>query len=210
VPPGATRLGYRHWQAYNFHMDFNGYWYYEDQPTKLYSGRYETDTETDQAIAYMEGCRQERRPFLLTVAPHPPHPWFQPGEVPAGYLDGVPQDIPWPPNVPLDGNPRSLLEVRCYLAMVKNLDDNVGRLLDYLDGSGLASSTIVVLTSDHGEMHGSHGRVNKLVPYAEAIDVPCIMRWPRWIPPGTRVDALQTPMDHLPTLCRLAGLRVPH
>ena len=209
VAPGPGRLGYEHWQAFNFHMDFNNYWFYEDEPTKLYSGRYETDTETNQAIAYMERCRRAGRPFFLTVAPHPPHPYFDPASVPMGYLAGIPEDIPWPPNVPLESNPRTLLEVRCYLAMAKNVDDNVGRLLDHLETSGLAGNTIVVFTSDHGEMHGSHGRVNKLVPYAESINVPVIMRWPKRIPAGLRVDALHTPMDHLPTLCALTGLEIP-
>jgi arylsulfatase A-like enzyme len=101
------------------------------------------------------------------------------------------------------------MEVRCYLAMAKNVDDNLGRLLDYLDTSGLARDTIVVFTADHGEMHGSHGRVNKLVPYAESINIPLVVRWPRRIPPGSRATALQTPMDHLPTLCGLVGLPIP-
>jgi arylsulfatase A-like enzyme len=209
VAPGPGRLGYRHWQAFNFHMDFTSYWFCEDAPARIYSGRYETDTQIDQAIAHMEKCRQTGQPFLLTVAPHPPHPNFDPSEAPPGYLEKIPQDIPWPPNVPRENNPRTLLEVRCYLAMTKNVDDNLGRLLDYLETSGLARDTIVVFTSDHGEMHGSHGRVNKLVAYAESINIPLVMRWPGRIPAGLRVDALQTPMDHLPTLCRLAGLAVP-
>jgi arylsulfatase A-like enzyme len=208
VAPGPGRLGYQHWQAFNFHMDFNNYWFYEDAPVKIHSGQYETDTETNQAIAYMDKCRQSGRPFLLTVAPHPPHPMFEPGSVPAGYLDQVPDTLWWPPNVP-PNNPRTDLELRCYLAMTRNVDDNVGRLLDYLETSGLANNTIVVFTSDHGEMHGSHGRTNKLVPYAESINIPLIMRWPRRIPAGLRVDALQTPMDHFPTLCALVGLDVP-
>jgi arylsulfatase A-like enzyme len=58
-------------------------------------------------------------------------------------------------------------------------------------------------------MLGSHERIQKMVPYAEAINIPLIMRWPQQIAPGTRVDALQTPMDHLPTLCGLAGLPIP-
>jgi arylsulfatase A-like enzyme len=120
----------------------------------------------------------------------------------------MPQKVWWPPNVPAD-NPCTDEELRCYLAMITNADDNLGRLLDYLDASGLARDTIVVFTSDHGEMLGSHGRVQKMVPYAEAIDVPLVMRWPGRIAPGTRVDALQTPMDHLPTLCGLAGLPIP-
>jgi arylsulfatase A-like enzyme len=99
--------------------------------------------------------------------------------------------------------------MRYYLAMVKNMDDNLGRLLDYLAASGLAEDTIVVFSSDHGEMHGSHGRLNKMVPYAEALSIPLIIRWPNRIAPGSQLDALQTPMDHLPTLCGLAGLSIP-
>jgi arylsulfatase A-like enzyme len=208
VAPGPGRLGYGHWQAYNFLCNYNNYYHYENEPTKIYSGRYETDTQTDQAIAYMDRCQQLGRPFFLTVAPHPPHPPFDPGFIPAGYLEQVPETIWWAPNVPAN-HPRTDSEMRYYLAMAKNMDDNVGRLLDYLEASGLAGDTIVVFTADHGEMHGSHGRLNKMVPYAEAINIPLIIRWPKRLPPGSRVDAVQTPMDHLPTLCGLAGLAIP-
>jgi len=208
VAPGPRRLGYRHWQAYNFHYDYYNYWWYEDEPVKCTSDRYEADTEADQAIAFMEKSRQSGRPFLLTVAPHPPHPPFAPAYTPQGYLERTPQSLWWPPNVPAD-NPSSDEELRCYLAMIQNADDNLGRLLDYLDSTGLAKDTIVVFTSDHGEMLGSHGRVQKMVPYAEAINIPLVMRWPRRIARGVRVDALHTPIDHLPTLCGLAGLPIP-
>ena len=208
VAPGPRRLGYRHWQANVFHYDYQNYWWYEDEPERRYSGRYETDTQTDQGIAFMEKCRQSGQPFLLTVAPHPPHPPFVSSYTPEGYLERVPQALWWPPNIPAD-NPCSDDELRCYLAMIQNADDNLGRLLAYLDWSGLAENTIVVFTSDHGEMLGSQGRTQKMVPYAESINVPLVMRWPRQIAPGGRVDALQTPVDHLPTLCGLAGLPIP-
>jgi len=209
VAPGPSRLGYKHWQAFNFHCNFNSYYYYEDEPKKLYSGRYETDTQTDQAIAYMDKCRNSGRPFFLTVAPHPPHPPFDPGFIPEGYLEKTPETIHWSPNVPLDNNPRTVMEMRYYLAMAKNVDDNLGRLMAYLETSGLAADTIVVFTADHGDMHGSHGRVNKMVPYAEAMNIPLIVRWPYRIAAGSSTDALQTPMDHLPTLCGLAALSIP-
>jgi arylsulfatase A-like enzyme len=93
--------------------------------------------------------------------------------------------------------------------MAKNVDDNVGRLLRFLDESGLARDTIVVFSTDHGEMHGSHGRTDKMVPYREATRIPLIVRWPSRIPAGARTDVLQTPMDHLPTLARLAGIEPP-
>jgi arylsulfatase A-like enzyme len=208
VALGPGRLGYEHWQAFNFHTAFNDYYFYEDEPKKIFSGRYETDTEIDQAVAYMERHKNSGRPFLLCVAPHPPHPPFAPEYIPEGYLEKVPEIIHWSSNVPAD-NPRKLLEMRYYLAMAKNVDDNLGRLMGYLDDSGLAEETIVIFTSDHGEMHGSHGRLNKMVPYAEAMDIPFIIRWPNRIEAGSRFDALQTPMDHLPTLCGLTGTRIP-
>jgi arylsulfatase A-like enzyme len=209
VPPGPGRLGYQHWQAYNFHTSFNNYFHYEDEAKKIYSDRYETDTQIDQAIAYMEKCRASGQTFFLSVAPHPPHPPFDPGFIPAGYLEQTPETIQWSPNVPTANNPRTVMEMRYYLAMAKNMDDNLGRLMAYLETSGLAADTIVVFTADHGEMHGSHGRVNKMVPYAEAMNLPLIVRWPKRIVAGSRTDALQTPMDHLPTLCGLAGLGIP-
>ena len=208
VPPGPKRLGYKHWEAFNFHVAFNNYWYYKDEPKKLYSDKYETDTQIDQAIAYMEALKNSANPFFLTVAPHPPHPPFKPEYIPKGYLDKVPDQIHWSPNVPPD-NPRKLIEMRYYLAMAKNIDDNLGRLMQYLDDSGLSDNTILVFTSDHGEMHGSHGRLNKMVPYTEAMNIPLIIRWPGRIQAGQESDALFTAMDHLPSLCGLAGLSIP-
>lgn len=210
VPPGPARLGYHHWEAFNFHVDFNNYWFYRDEPNKIYSGKYETDTEIDQAIAYMERHKNDAQPFLLMVAPHPPHPPFRETHVPGGFLHEVPpaQELKWNPNVPKD-SPRRAEEYRYYLAMAKNMDYNLGRLMNYLDESGLAENSILIFTSDHGEMHGSQGRINKMVPYAESVNVPLIMRWPGKIATGTRSAALYTAMDHFPTLCGLVGLEVP-
>lgn len=207
VPPGPRRLGYTHWRAFNFHLAFNDYWYYEDEPVKLRSEEYETNTQFDQAIQFMEERRDADRPFLLVVAPHPPHPPFFPERVPEGYLEQIPEKIHWSPNVAAN-NPRKVEEMRCYLAMAKNVDDNLGRLSEYLDRTGLAGNTIVVVSSDHGEMHGSHGRLNKMVPYTEAVAIPLILRWSGRVSP-LKTDALVTPMDLLPTLATLADIRVP-
>jgi arylsulfatase A-like enzyme len=211
VPPGPERLGFRFWQAYNFHADYHHYWFYEDRPQKIYSKKYETDTNFDQAIDYIEKHKGQGNPFLLVVAPHPPHPPWSPESPPEGYLAKVPEarDLYHSPNVPKENNPMKPESLRSYLAMAKNFDDNLGRLMDYLDRSGIGDNTILVFTSDHGEMAGSHGRLNKMVPYTEAANVPLKMRWPGKIPAGVVSDALFTPIDFLPTLCGFAGVKPP-
>jgi len=208
VPPGPARLGYDHWQAYNFHGAFNNYWYYGDEKKKIQTHQYETDVETDQAIEFMRNSTN--RPFFLMVAPHPPHPPFKPESCPKSYLAKITNDIQWEPNVPAD-HPRRKdpLAIRCYYAMCKNFDDNVGRLMKFLDESGLAENTIVVLTSDHGEQHGSHSLIDKMVPYAESVNIPLIIRWPAGVSGGSVLDAIFAPVDHMPTLAALCGLSAP-
>ena len=210
VAPGPDRLGFDSWAAYNFHTAFNDYWYYGDEPNKIVTDGYETDVEFDQAIDYVEKRKQSEKPFFLVLAPHPPHPPFKTDWCPAGYLDQIPEELQWSPNVPEDDPRRkNQLQARCHYAMTKNMDDNVGRLLDFLDRSGMAEDTILVFTSDHGEMLGSHGRTAKLVPYTESVGIPLIMRWPGRIPANLRSEDLFTPMDHLPTLSALAGIASP-
>jgi arylsulfatase A-like enzyme len=208
VPPGPGRLGYQHWAAYNFHTNFASAVYYRDTPDRLTMPRYETDSETDMAIEFMRSRTAAKKPFFAMVAPHPPHPPWRANQVPAGCLDRVAPQLSWRPNVKarLDSSNK---DPRCYYAMISNVDDNIGRLMSFLDESGAAANTIVVLTSDHGEMLASHGRYNKMVPYAEAVNIPLIVRWPGRVRAGSNSDALFTPMDHFPTLVRLCGLETP-
>jgi len=74
---------------------------------------------------------------------------------------------------------------------------------------GLARNTIVVYTSDHGSMFGSHGVGSKRQPYEESIRVPFLVQWPGVVPPGHKSQALFGSIDIMPTLCALAGLDVP-
>jgi arylsulfatase A-like enzyme len=209
TPPGPDRLGFEHWEAYNYHTDFRDYWFYRDTPEKIRTGKYETAALVDQAIAYMSRRGGDTPPFLLLVAPHPPHPPFAPDYCPPGYLETVTQQLSWRGNVPAQAAGALGLQVRCYLAMIRHLDDCVGRLLQFLDESGLSATTLLVVTSDHGEMHGSHGLTGKCYPHAESVDLPLMMRWPGTIAANVRRPELYTPMDHLPTFCTLAGLPRP-
>jgi arylsulfatase A-like enzyme len=205
---GPPRLGFEYWASYNFHLNFRDYWYYRDDKQFIYSHRYETDTQFDQTIDYIKNHKSSGKPFFLMLSPHQPHPPYRPGECPEGYLQKTPEVLQWRANVP-EQNPRGDLEMRCYLAMVKNIDDNLGRLMNFLEESDMIDSTLVILTSDHGEMHGSHGLIDKMVPYREALHVPLVFHWPGKIPSGKQADILYTPLDHLPTLCSLAGISIP-
>ena len=208
VPPGPMRHGYQYWAAFNFHTSFAKPFYYRDTPERLTWPKYETEAETDEAIEFLGRHRDRQKPFFLMVSPHPPHPPWRPEETPPGYLDRIAKQLNWRPNHKGRTDARNN-DPRCYFAMLSNVDDCVGRLMKYLDETGLADNTIVVFTSDHGEMMASQSRYNKMVPYAEAVDVPLIIRWPKHIRPASRSDVLYTPIDHFPTLATMCGLVVP-
>jgi len=96
-----------------------------------------------------------------------------------------------------------------YLATVQSVDDNVGRVLDFLDRNGLAKHTLVVYTSDQGFFLGDHGLFDKRFMYEESLRMPFLVRWPGTIKPGARSDAIALNVDFAPTFLEVAGLPVP-
>jgi arylsulfatase A-like enzyme len=97
---------------------------------------------------------------------------------------------------------------QAYYAMTADIDRALGRLLSAIREQGLENDTLLVFTSDHGEMFGSHGRRAKYIFYEEACRVPFLVRWPGRIKPGT-TDALLSTPDIMPTLLGALGLPVP-
>jgi len=96
-----------------------------------------------------------------------------------------------------------------YLRLVASLDDNVGRLLDHVDSSGLKENTIVVYTSDNGFFLGDHGFYNKMWMYEQSLHAPLIVRYPKEITPGSTNDDMVQNIDFAPTLLDYAGARIP-
>ncbi len=96
-----------------------------------------------------------------------------------------------------------------YLACISSVDDNVGRLLDYLDASGLAENTIVVYTSDQGFYLGEHGWFDKRFIYNESFKTPLMIRWPGEIQPGTTEDEMVQNIDFAQTLLEAAQINTP-
>ncbi len=99
--------------------------------------------------------------------------------------------------------------IKDYLRCVASVDDNVGRLLDYLDAEGLARDTIVIYTSDQGFFLGDHGWFDKRFMYEESLRMPFLVRYPGDIRPGTVNEDIVLNLDFAPTLLDYAGAKVP-
>ncbi len=99
--------------------------------------------------------------------------------------------------------------IKDYLRTVQSVDDNVGRLLDYLDAKGLTEDTLVVYTSDQGFFLGDHGWYDKRFMYEESLRMPLIMRYPREIAPGRINRDIVLNVDFAPLFLDLAGVGVP-
>ena len=96
-----------------------------------------------------------------------------------------------------------------YLACISSVDDNVGRVLDYLEKSGLAENTIVVYTSDQGFYLGEHGWFDKRFIYDESFKTPLIVRWPNNIKPGSVENEMVQNLDFAQTFLEAAGIESP-
>jgi arylsulfatase A-like enzyme len=96
-----------------------------------------------------------------------------------------------------------------YLGSIAAVDDNVGRLLDYLDENGLAENTLVLYTSDQGFYLGEHGWFDKRFIYEESFKTPLLARWPGVIAPGSTSDQMVQNLDFAQTILDAAGIEAP-
>jgi len=228
IPPEKHeyRLGFNgFWAAYNFNHHYYEGFYFTDKPQRIQIRGYEPEAQTDMAVRFIN--RHTHKPFALFLSYGPPHPPFTKDNVPESYYNlfknvkfPLPEtwsDVPdkymdrntntkewlnyWKPNLPEFQ--------RIYYALTSNLDWNIGRILKALDKAGLSENTIVVFSSDHGEMFGAHGRIQKLIFYEEAARVPFLIRWPGKIPAGLKSNACLGTPDIMPTLLGLMGLPIP-
>lgn len=228
VPRGVHRLGFNgYWAAFNFHHDYYSTYYHTESKDKIFwdPGVYEPDGQTDLALDWLK-CRAQKSssPFAMVLSWGTPHDPWNDGNVPAEYramFSGT--SFPNSPNykpandpyadgwATLSSTDRAALESwrRNYYAMTTNLDWNFGRIMQYLETSGLAENTIVVFSSDHGEMFGAQGRRAKNIFYDEAARIPFLVRWPGHVSAGSISDACLSTVDFAPTFLGLLGFQAP-
>ena len=97
--------------------------------------------------------------------------------------------------------------IKDYLACVKSVDDNIGRILRYLDDNGLAENTVIVLTSDQGFYLGDHGFFDKRFIYEESLRMPFIVKYPKLVKAGSKNEDIISNIDFAPTLLDLANIK---
>lgn len=99
--------------------------------------------------------------------------------------------------------------IKDYLRVIASIDDNVGRMLDWLEANDLVENTVVVYTSDQGFFLGDHGWFDKRMMYEESLSMPFLVRYPAMVPPGSTCDEIALNVDLAPTFLELAGVEVP-
>jgi len=99
--------------------------------------------------------------------------------------------------------------IKDYLRTIASVDDNVGRILNYLEETGQAENTLIIYSSDQGFYLGDHGWYDKRWMYEESLAMPLVARWPGVINPGTKIEKLTQNIDFAPTFLDVAGTKIP-
>ena len=185
-------------------------------------GGFQTDALTDLALEGLKKNIHQERPWFQIIsyeAPHPPDVQddtdideYCRQYAPADYLRRLEQrEIVLRKNVSCSSEemPRLIRRLKAYYAAIENLDDNIGRLCQYLERAGQLDNTIIFYFSDHGDFFGSHGRYGKTRAEEESSGIPLIVHWPAAIAPHQVRTELFSGVDIAPTMFGLLGLPVP-
>ena len=206
IPP-ARRQGFQFWRTAECTHNYNRSHYYADENVKQFWDGYDAVVQTGEAQQYVRRHRDE--PFFLVLSWGPPHaPYLT---APERFRQLYEADkIELRENVPAEKRAAARRDLAGYYAHCSALDECVGRIDRTLQECGLADDTILVFTSDHGDMLGSRGQYKKQRPWDESIRVPFLLRWPSALGPAGRklISPINTP-DIMPTLLGLCGIEVP-
>ncbi|MFI3316025.1 MAG: sulfatase [Rikenellaceae bacterium] len=227
VPEGAGRFGNDFWYQQVIDNHFNTV-SYSNQPQYVggktdgeqhkNSGQFATMNESEVVLDYINNkggnMRDESKPFSMIWSINPPHSPYSrltdcETEEYARFADMSVEELLVRDNVIFkDDADKARLELtaKIYFALISGVDREIGRVLEALENQGLAENTIVVFTSDHGDMMGSHGKMGKPQIYDEAFMVPYIIRYPGVIEP--KITDLQfNTIDIMPTLLSMMGFK---
>ncbi len=209
----------------SFHDDF------PNSPALDWTGEYADDWFTDKALEWLKEEREQ--PFCLLLCHQAPHgPYYRPRR----YLNLYNGDsIPVPSTFDADlqgwpgGKPHAFIDaqnkigtietwdrarnleglVKDYYAGFRAVDDNIGKILSYLESSNQIDETVILHSSDHGYFLGEWRCFDKRFMHEPSIRTPAMIRFPKMFKAGTRIDEMVLNLDFAPTLLELAGVPVP-
>jgi arylsulfatase A-like enzyme len=207
VPP-ERRGGFEWWRGFeNSHDHLKGVPVPKEDGTEEWIEGYQPEIQTDVAIEFLEEQADADEPFCLVMSWGPPHTPFEAPEEYAAMYDAA--DLDLRENVPdeMAGEVRENLVA--YYGMITSLDDQVGRLMAALEENGAADDTVFAVSSDHGEMMGSHGNYGKDIPLEESIHIPLLARYPEGIEAGRVSEAVVSLVDYMPTFLGLCDADIP-
>lgn len=207
TPPGGRRQGFQYWKALECSHNYNqSAYYFGMNPQKQFWDGYDTFAQTRDAQGYLRDHADDEQPFFLMLAWGTPHaPYHTAPERYRSMYDSA--QIQLPPNVPEEMAGKVRKDLAGYYAHCSALDDMLRDIRQTLSETGLAENTIILFTSDHGDLLGSHGFYKKQQPYEESIRVPMLIHAPQ-VQSGA-YDLLFNTEDISPTLLGLAGLKSP-
>ena len=203
IPP-EHRLGFRFWRALECTHEYNNSRYYfgDSSEQKTWPG-YDAIAQTEEACRFIREERVVGKPFALFLSWGPPHDPYP--TAPEQFHDDRPIELR--PNVPGEAEKQARGSLEGYYAHIAALDHCFGELLEQVEASGLVEDTIVVFTSDHGDMLGSHGLWKKQHPHDESVLVPFLIRGPGLTP--LKVTTPLNVPDLMPTLLSMCGAEIP-
>lgn len=218
IPKGPYRMGFEDWHVWADTDDhYHGWTFNQETGEKISPEGWAPVRMTDEAIDFLKAQTKDK-PWFLVLSWNPPHPPFDPPDDDKARYPL--EQIKFRPNVCLQAGASDLhsgvrndaalrKSAQGYMGGITGVDKEFARVLKALDETGQADDTIVVYTSDHGEMMGSQGLMGKRVPYEESCRVPFVVRYPGVTPERHKSDTLFAAVDIYPTLCGLADVPVP-
>ncbi|MCK4959700.1 MAG: sulfatase-like hydrolase/transferase, partial [Planctomycetes bacterium] len=175
-----------------------------------------TDWLADKTVDFISEHKNEPFCYMVSIPdPHGPNSVRPPYDTMfADMTFDTPKTFDKPDgNVPAWGQKQkknfSGAYLQKYFGMVKCIDDNVGKILNCLRKNRLIDNTIVVFTSDHGDLCGEHGRDNKGVPYEASAKIPFILYYPKMVKAATVIDQALGCVDFMPTIISMMGQKAP-
>jgi len=222
IPPGKERQGIEYFYQSVKDDHFNPMVFSNDPFTIdgkkdgeiHYPKQYSHKSESKVIIDYLKNNRNQRdatKPFLLIWSLNPPHNPWDDKNTDVSMVEKFYSKEKYPEidkNLVVRNNAKleNTKHARNYFAAVSSVDYYIGLVLNELKSQGMLDNTIVIFSSDHGEMLGSHGKQGKNQMELEATAIPFIVHWPKGLQPRTTNLLLSVP-DILPTVMGLSGLK---